>query len=674
MNGSSRQTSVTYPDGTTQVTYGFGSTGSIDNSISRTDSVSLSDGTGTVATYKYLGLSAVANETLVQPGITETIGLDYFGNTSNVTWKQGGTLQANNTVSGGTSLVNLGYGYDFVGDMLYRDDEVADPAGGTSKNLDQIYIYDKLHRLTGYKQGTLATFGLSPTMSNTTASPSWSLDSEGNRYDTIYGTSYNPAGETANDATSGNTSTIDFGSSESVSVTYDSWGRVAQVVYSPSTGGPNGAATWSYYQYDALGRRIQTTNLPAGGGLATGTYTYYAGANPIVVFAQADFTQPLSSSNSTVMERYVWSPTDGRMILRDAVVSTFNAYTGLAITGNISSTIQRLYPMADAQGSIVAVVNPSGTVLERYTYNVDGSPYARQADFTLYSGADSASVLGWNWLYQGQQWMQTHKDTLSTPAQGLYASSSGVWYDPVHARVLQPNLSSYGDPHTNPYQLSTLETVGTWAPTIVGIGAGIASAAILGPGGVWVGTAAAGALSVGASVGVTSYIAGNSAGTVIRDTAIGAIAGAVAAPLARFAGLAARGLLTSYGISCMEGAAGLTARAAAFAIGAAEGATFGASEGFIRQGLMTGNLGQAATAGLQGAEFGGLLGGTMGAIFHQVCFVRGTQVVVAIQEEIGQQLPSGLEPLALAEGQPLYVVGKGWTPARDVRARAIRCW
>ena len=46
-----------------------------------------------MATYKYLGLSNVANETLVQPSITETIGLDYFGNTSNVTWKQGGTLQ-----------------------------------------------------------------------------------------------------------------------------------------------------------------------------------------------------------------------------------------------------------------------------------------------------------------------------------------------------------------------------------------------------------------------------------------------------------------------------------------------------------------------------------------------------------------------------------------------------
>ena len=183
-----------------------------------------------------------------------------------------------------------------------------------------------------------------------------------------------------------------------------------QVVYSPSTGGPNGAATWSYYQYDALGRRIQTTNLPAGGGLATGTYTYYAGANPIVVFAQADFTQPLSSSNSTVMERYVWSPTDGRMTLREAVDSTFISHPGLSIPGNIRSTLQRLYPMADAQGSIVAVVNPSGTVLERYTYNVDGSLGGDKPTSRYIAGRTAqACWAGTGSIRVSKFWMQTHK-------------------------------------------------------------------------------------------------------------------------------------------------------------------------------------------------------------------------------------------------------------------------
>ena len=165
---------------------------------------------------------------------------------------------------------------------------------------------------------------------------------------------------------------------------------------------------------------IEVSNIPSGGGSATGTHTYYDGANPIEVRLL---------NNTTTMIHYVWSPADGRMILRDTVVSAFNTYMGLSVSGNFNSnTIQRLYPMTDAQGSIVAVASPSGVVLETYTYTADGLPQARNADWTAYSSGDVyASKLGWNWFYRGQQWFQTQPDsTIETEDDDTTYTSSGA--------------------------------------------------------------------------------------------------------------------------------------------------------------------------------------------------------------------------------------------------------
>ena len=120
---------------------------------------------------------------------------------------------------------------------------------------------------------------------------------------------------------------------------------------------------------------------------------------------------------------------------------------GLTLAGNsgTGNSIQRLYPLTDGIGSIVAVTDPSGNVLERYAYDVNGLPQAMSASFTPYNAgayslyaAQYASKLGWNWFYRGQQWVQTQPDTSSlgsgTQWRGLYVSASGVWSDPVHAR------------------------------------------------------------------------------------------------------------------------------------------------------------------------------------------------------------------------------------------------
>ena len=169
---------------------------------------------------------------------------------------------------------------------------------------------------------------------------------------------------------SGNTTTVSFGASGSVTVHYDAWGRVVETYSgSSSVAGPNGAASYTTYSYNALGRQITTNNYTNTDTLISGTQTYFDGANPIEVRMQ----------DNTLLATNVWSPADGRLILRDAVATVLSTYTGLTITPNSAGGIQRLYPMTDGIGSIVAVADPTGTVQERYTYTADGLPQALTA-------------------------------------------------------------------------------------------------------------------------------------------------------------------------------------------------------------------------------------------------------------------------------------------------------
>ena len=156
----------------------------------------------------------------------------------------------------------------------------------------------------------------------------------------------------------------------------------------------------------APGRLIATSVV----NTTTGTQTYYDGANPVIV---------RESNNVTRLFRSVWSPADGRLILRDASAAQLASDTGLTITANYGDGIlQRLYPLTDAQGSIVAVTDPSGNVQERYIYTVDGSPQAINANWTFrYLNTNNknnqvaaASQLAWDWLYRGEHWVQVFSD------------------------------------------------------------------------------------------------------------------------------------------------------------------------------------------------------------------------------------------------------------------------
>ena len=452
----SRLTGVTYPGGT-QVTYTY-NTG-LDSSISRISSVV--DGSQTVETCGYLGLSTVVAVSLPESEISESTSFDNFGNVADIAWTQ--FAGSPNPVV--TGLVNVAYRYNGVGEIVSRQDVLADMSVA---GLDQVYTYDGMHRLTGYSQGTLNT--TSYTLSSINASASWSLDSQGNRYDnsgTTYGTSYDATDESQSSGTayspgSGNTTTVTFDSSRWVIVTYDAWGRVVGTYYSPyAVGGLNGSAAYTSYSYDGAGQSYHHQEFLRGLGRRHANLLRWNESH-----RRARARQCHSAAHQRLVDER--RPAD----LRDAVAAQLSADTGLTITANTSGgVIERLYALTDGLGSIVAVVGPSGTVVERYTYTADGLPQCltsswgvRTASVLSGGGVEYASTVGWTWFFRGQQWVQTQPDTSSlfssSQWRGLYVSAAGVWYDPIHATTLQPNLSSYGDPPRNPYTFSSYETFG----------------------------------------------------------------------------------------------------------------------------------------------------------------------------------------------------------------------
>ena len=474
-----------------------------------------------------------------------------------------------------------------------------------------------------------------------------------------------------------------------MTVHYDAWGRVVETYSgSSSVAGPNGAASYTTYSYDALGRQITTNNYTNTDTLISGTQTYFDGANPIEVRMQ-DNTP--AGDERLVAGRWTIDPPrrGGRGVEHVHGLDHHAQQRGrdsASLSDDRRHRQHRGRGRSDGDGA--GAVHVHGGRASAGAHRRTGRPAARAGGIVQY-----ASTLGWNWLYRGQQWVQTQPDTSSAQWRGLYVGGSGQWYDPVHATTLQPNLSGYGDPQTNPYQMTFQEQFGaTVAPMAIGIGVGIiAGIATGGLGLAFMPGIMAGAAGGAASMGSSTYVAGGDFGQIAESAAIGASRRRGGRRGGRACGVAG-----SWGTECgrrqlCRGRDGARRAAAAFAIGASEGGAFGAAEGFTRTALMGGSAVDAVMAGWNGLVGGIELGGPLGAIFHQVCFVAGTQVLARPADDArdGPKIPFGPEragisvdslhrrtvagpayrllTLSMTAHHPLYVVGKGWTPVCEVK-------
>src|SRR5579885_1348460 len=414
----SRLTGIIYPNGYT-VSYNYAS--GLDDTLSRL--TSLSDNTGTLESYKYLGLSTVVERDHPQPGVNLTYvqqtgdpnantdggdpytGLDRFGRVIDQYWIN---------AASGTATDRFQYGYD-------RDSNVLFKANLVDAAFSELYHangpgngYDPLNQLTAFARGALSDTnadGIPDTVASPSHSQSWATDAVGNFTSvTTDGTQVSRTHNKQNELTAvggvnlgydanGNTTTDDQGHT----LVYDAWNRLVAV--------KNGSTTLAAYQYDAKGNRIVVTES------GTTTDLYFSDQGQVLE----------ERIGGQAKAHYVWSPVYvNALVLRDRDA-----------TGG-GSLNERLWVQQDANWNVTALVNTSAAVVERYACLPFGQvTYLSPAWVVL---TNSAYV--WLFLHQGGRF---------DPNTGLYRFGRRD-YSPGQGRWEEPDPIGFRGGDTNLYR------------------------------------------------------------------------------------------------------------------------------------------------------------------------------------------------------------------------------
>jgi RHS repeat-associated protein len=380
---NSRLTGMIYPNGRV---LSFNYNPGLDDSISRLSSIS--DSTGVLESYTYLGLGTVVGRAHPQNGVNLTYisptgatsdagdkytGLDRFGRVDEQLWL--------NTI---TATDDFQYTYDRNSNVLSKNNLV-NPA------FNEQYTYDNNNQLT--------------TRTRSTQTEGWGYDAQGNwdvgkanaqnEYTSFPGVAtpaYDNNGNLTTDPTTGN------------SYVYDAWNRLVAV--------QNGGSALESYSYDALGRRI-TEN--------TGTQRdlYYNAAWQVI--------EERVGGSSNASAQYVWCP-----LLSDTLVERDRDPNG---SGTLS---ERLYVQQDAIGNVTALVDTSGNVVERYVCDPFGAPTVLDANWNALAGSSYA----WRYLFQGLRY---------DPTAGLHYSRHRD-YSPTLGRFLEQDPIGFNGGDTNLYR------------------------------------------------------------------------------------------------------------------------------------------------------------------------------------------------------------------------------
>ena len=435
---------------------------------------SVSDGAAMLETYTYLGMGVIGLARPLSGGssITLTPTLDSLGRVRTQFWAQGTSVP----------LAVDQYGYDADGNLIY-DNNVTVPtlstlysgSGGAVGN----GAYTPLGGAQTFRRGQLnAAFNAIPSpYSNSTTV--MQQDTQGNDTSIVEGgtdnvtVSYDAANAVAsgngNGSSGGNTTSLGtntFGNN--ISATYDAWGRLVKDQESYYIGWADGTVIkgTSTFSFDALGRQIAmdvSVNNALLGSVSDHRELYYDAGGKVV--------EERTSAGTAPATQQVWSPVTGQMIERDRATST---------GGSLS---ERLYPLYDPRGNVIAVADASGTVLERYIYDATGQMQALDALGTpllrynlsnplgntieeklsryydrplalegflapLATGAGlEGSEVAWNYYWQGMRFLET---------SGMYLGNGGQAYNPRLGRWMQPEVQSTG------YRYSDEQLTGSW--------------------------------------------------------------------------------------------------------------------------------------------------------------------------------------------------------------------
>jgi RHS repeat-associated protein len=412
---NSRQTSMTYPGG---YVLNFNYSSGLNDSISRLSS--LSDSTGTLESYQYLGLSSVVDRSHPQIHIDLTYikqsgessgdagdqytGLDRFGRIVDQRWLNTST---------GTATDRFQYGYDRDSNRLWRDNLVNAAFG-------ELYSYNGENEISSFSRGTLNS-GKTGLTGSASRSQSWAYDALGNWSSvTSDATTQTRSANKQNEITSvsgattpaydsnGNLTTDETGKQ----FVYDAWNRLVTVKNSAGV-------TLETLAYDGLGRRVGIT---IG---ATTTNLYYS--------AQWQVLEERVAGVTTT--RYVWSP-----VYIDALVLRDFDPTGM---GTLS---QRLWVQQDANWNVTALVdNTTGLVVERYAYDPFGSVTVYDPSYTVRA---AGSNYAWVYLHQGGRFDAV--SGLYNFQERDYSSTLGRWLETDPWGLAAGDMNLYRDESNDP--------------------------------------------------------------------------------------------------------------------------------------------------------------------------------------------------------------------------------
>ena len=451
--------------------------------------------------YDYLGVGTVARRGHPQPGVDVTYlkpigapngdagdqytGLDRFGRVVDHRWVQ--------TVTG-THTDRFHYGYDRVGNRLYRDNMVNAAFG-------EVYTYDGLNQLASFARGTL-----NGTKTGLTGAPArsqaWDYDAVGNwERVTTSGSDQTRGHNRQNEITS-----LDGGPPTGLPLALaTSLGGNASlhVPAFDSAGNTTREGVGQYLVYDGWNRLVAVQNTV---GLTIVTFSYDGFNRRVRSTASGSATNLYYSSGWQVLEEQVESSTTQRYVWSPVYVDTLVLRDRDTDADGVPDD-ERLWVAQDANRSITTVVDHNGAVVERYSYDPFG--HATVLDANWASDGDGQSDVGWAYYHQGLRY---------DAAAGLhdnryrwYSSTLGrfVSLDPIRFGAGDVNFYRYvGNNPTVILDPSGLNPTGVSPGQAAGLGVAAGVGAFFAEG-----IAAAGAVAGPAAVVAAPVVAGGAAAT-----------------------------------------------------------------------------------------------------------------------------------------------------------------
>lgn len=394
----SRLQSFNYPEPSANLlTHLFNDT--FSDKLSRPDHLSFA---GTAfAGYSYLGLGSIVQATHAPyphrllwnlasgSGANPYAGLDRFGRTIDCHWTA--------YDDGGGTLDQIQYGYDRVGNRLWRYNVVAHT---NSADFDELYSYDGLYQLADLQRGSFSSTPPSG-FGSQNFQQTWSLDPTGNwqgfveksdgstvsldqardsnRVNEIVGITNSTGGSWTQPVYdgAGNMTRMPQPASpgDGYTAVYDAWNRLVRLM--------DGEDIVQENIYDGLTRRIVKKSYTAG-SLSETRHYYYSKDWQVLEEYLGD-----TPNTSDPDRRFFW----GLRYIDDLIARNSTVSSSLD-TGHI--------PLQDANWNVSALCDPSPAVVERYAYSAYGVPQFLDSTFTLLM--TNASAYDWETLYCGYRY------------------------------------------------------------------------------------------------------------------------------------------------------------------------------------------------------------------------------------------------------------------------------